>query len=110
MTPGPGLHPDACFYEAAEPETSPFQSVFLHSSCQDLIRGFAQSKGEEEDDEEEKEEDSVEEEEAEEEDNEAEEASSSLDESTEKRTEETLSPVSLFMNERMNERMTESNM
>ncbi|XP_041822500.1 retinitis pigmentosa GTPase regulator b isoform X5 [Chelmon rostratus] len=68
------------------------QTLTLSPVQKDLIRGFAQSKGEEEDDEEEKEEDSVEEEEAEEEDNEAEEASSSLDESTEKRTEETLSP------------------
>lgn len=75
---------------------SPWMS--LSCLCQDLTKVFARtwSKGEEEeeDDEGEKEEDTVDEEE--EEDTSAEGPSSSLDDSTEKPTEETQSPVSLL--------------
>ncbi len=75
---------------------------FTFTVCQDLTKGFSQtwSKGEEEGEEEEVEEDNVDEEEVEEADNETsvetEGPSSSLDDSTEKPTEETQSPVSLL--------------
>lgn len=74
-----------------------FHVLNVPSFCQDLTKGFAQtwSKGEEEgeeEDEEEEEEDNVDEKEEEEENNDA---SSSLDDSTEKPSEETRSPVGL---------------